>query len=307
MWSLGCILVEMHTGEPLFSGSNEYDQMMKIVEVLGIPPRHMLDQAPKTSRFFDRLSDGSYVPKRSKDGKIYKPPESRRLSDVLGVDIGGPGGRRLGEAGHTTSDYLKFKDLVLRMLDYDPKTRILPYYALQHNFFKQTTDEATNTAAGAAAAAVACGFTSSAAVSAALGGLVSSTAVQQLPALSSNTIVGGLGLGMDPGLGTGLSLSSASSFGSVVTGGPAIQQVTNDMAMLVSHSTACPQGGGDPPQIGVGPSLAGAPGSIPATHASRRIKGNRSHDDASCHHSRRHHYHTAVSDSSTWHQTETET
>ena len=38
-------------------------------------------------------------------------------------------------------DYLKFKDLVLRMLDYDPKSRITPYYALQHNFFKRTGEE----------------------------------------------------------------------------------------------------------------------------------------------------------------------
>jgi hypothetical protein len=31
------------------------------------------------------------------------------------------------------------------MLDYDPKTRIQPYYALQHSFFKKTADEGTNT------------------------------------------------------------------------------------------------------------------------------------------------------------------
>ena len=28
MWSLGCILVEMHTGEPLFSGQDEPDQVL---------------------------------------------------------------------------------------------------------------------------------------------------------------------------------------------------------------------------------------------------------------------------------------
>ena len=86
MWSLGCILVEMHVGEPLFAGSNEvgclpwmrmfllfktnwvllclqHDQMMKIVEVLGIPPKDMLDMAPKTSKFFEKTLTGDYVPK----------------------------------------------------------------------------------------------------------------------------------------------------------------------------------------------------------------------------------------------------
>lgn len=75
----------------------------------------------------------------------YKPPGSRKLHNILGVETGGPGGRRAGESGHTVADYLKFKDLILRMLDYDPKSRIQPYYALQHSFFKKTADEGTNT------------------------------------------------------------------------------------------------------------------------------------------------------------------
>uniref|UniRef100_A0A3Q0S0N3 dual-specificity kinase n=1 Tax=Amphilophus citrinellus TaxID=61819 RepID=A0A3Q0S0N3_AMPCI len=145
MWSLGCILVEMHTGEPLFSGSNEVDQMNKIVEVLGVPPSHMLDAAPKARKYFDKLSDGLWTVKKNKDVKKYKPPATRRLHEILGVETGGPGGRRAGEPGHAPCDYLKFKDLILRMLDYDPKSRITPFYALQHNFFKKTTDEGTNT------------------------------------------------------------------------------------------------------------------------------------------------------------------
>ena len=75
----------------------------------------------------------------------YKPPESRKLHDILGVETGGPGCRRLGEPGHSVSDYLKFKDLILRMLNYNPKTRITPYNALRHSFFKRTNDESTNT------------------------------------------------------------------------------------------------------------------------------------------------------------------
>lgn len=60
----------MHAGEPLFSGANEADQMNKIVEVLGLPPNHLLDQGHKARKYFDKLPDGTYVLKKTtKDGK----------------------------------------------------------------------------------------------------------------------------------------------------------------------------------------------------------------------------------------------
>ena len=143
-------------GEPLFSGGNEVDQMNKIVEVLGMPPKYLLDQAPKAKKYFHKVPDGTYVLVPPKDGKKYRLPSSRRIHEIIGVESGGPGGRRLNEQGHSVSDYLKFKDLILRMLDYDPKSRITPYYALQHSFFKKSSEDGGSLAAmGAAAAATA--------------------------------------------------------------------------------------------------------------------------------------------------------
>jgi len=43
--------------------------MNKIVEVLGVPPSHMLDAAPKARKYFDKLSDGLWTVKKNKDVK----------------------------------------------------------------------------------------------------------------------------------------------------------------------------------------------------------------------------------------------
>uniref|UniRef100_A0A8I5N1R1 Dual specificity tyrosine phosphorylation regulated kinase 1B n=1 Tax=Papio anubis TaxID=9555 RepID=A0A8I5N1R1_PAPAN len=82
------------------------DQMNRIVEVLGIPPAAMLDQAPKARKYFERLPGGGWTLRRTKELR---------------------------------------KDLVLRMLEYEPAARISPLGALQHGFFRRTADEATNT------------------------------------------------------------------------------------------------------------------------------------------------------------------
>jgi serine/threonine protein kinase len=114
--------------------------MNKIVEVLGIPPVSMLEQGAKTKRYFDRFPDGTWHLKRIKEGKKYKTPGTRTLHDVIGAEIGGPQGRRANESGHTLNDYLKFEDLILRMLTYEPKLRLKPNEALQHPFFRRPSD-----------------------------------------------------------------------------------------------------------------------------------------------------------------------
>ena len=102
MWSLGCMLIELHTGEPLFNGSNEFDQVNKIVETLGMPPASLLDRGYKTGEFFIKAQNHVGVPyyvlrKSKRSNTQYLPPGTRKLYHILGVDSGGPHGRRKGK------------------------------------------------------------------------------------------------------------------------------------------------------------------------------------------------------------------
>merc|ERR1719218_399128 len=87
---------------------------------------------------------------------LREPPRSlkqRSLNDVLGVETGGPDGRRLNEPGHSVTDYLKLKDLIMKMLSYDPAERITPFQAISHSFFGQIESAEVRTEAPGAASA----------------------------------------------------------------------------------------------------------------------------------------------------------
>jgi dual-specificity kinase/CDC-like kinase len=53
MWSLGCILAELYTGECLFLASNKYEHFALIDGVVGPFPKHMIDNSPVAKPFFD--------------------------------------------------------------------------------------------------------------------------------------------------------------------------------------------------------------------------------------------------------------
>ncbi len=57
MWSLGCIVVELFLGLPLFPGSSEYNQVSRITEMLGLPPIWMLEMGKQSGDFFEKTHD----------------------------------------------------------------------------------------------------------------------------------------------------------------------------------------------------------------------------------------------------------
>lgn len=57
MWSLGCIVVELFLGLPLFPGSSEYNQVSRITEMMGLPPTWMLEVGKQSGEFFEKTHD----------------------------------------------------------------------------------------------------------------------------------------------------------------------------------------------------------------------------------------------------------
>jgi len=100
MWSLGCIAVELFLGLPLFPGTSEYNQITRIVELLGcepfsrpqfrtylpfdrLPPQHMLDNGKQVAQFFDCYVD-SYGQKKYRLKSIEQYSRERNTQEQVG-------------------------------------------------------------------------------------------------------------------------------------------------------------------------------------------------------------------------------
>ena len=118
VWSLACVLAEMHTGAPLFPGTDAHDQLARIAALLGPPPAHML------------AADAGTPPAPA--SALARGP--RPVADVAHA-LAGIFGAAGVHAGHAGGDCAGFCDALARMLAYDPAARLTPAAALAHPFF----------------------------------------------------------------------------------------------------------------------------------------------------------------------------
>jgi len=108
VWSAGCVMAELLTGQPLFPGESGVDQLVEIIKVLGTPTREEIQAMNQTytEYKFPQIKGNPW-------SKLFKqrPPEAI--------------------------------DLVSKLLQYTPSLRLKPFEACAHPFFDELRDPNT--------------------------------------------------------------------------------------------------------------------------------------------------------------------
>ncbi|XP_055819029.1 cyclin-dependent kinase G-2-like [Solanum dulcamara] len=112
MWSLGCIMAEMLSKEPLFNGKTEVDQIDKIFRILGTPNETIWPG-------FSKLPGVKVNFVKHQFNNLRK--RFQKSTAFMGLPV-------LSEAG---------LDLLNKFLTYDPEKRITADAALNHEWFRE--------------------------------------------------------------------------------------------------------------------------------------------------------------------------
>eukprot|EP01053_Blabericola_migrator_P008143 Blabericola_migrator_1__8142@NODE_41_length_17267_cov_152_291279_g37_i0_p3_GENE_NODE_41_length_17267_cov_152_291279_g37_i0NODE_41_length_17267_cov_152_291279_g37_i0_p3_ORF_typecomplete_len541_score51_63Pkinase/PF00069_25/2_4e53Pkinase_Tyr/PF07714_17/1_9e26Pkinase_fungal/PF17667_1/2_9e07Kinaselike/PF14531_6/5_1e05Kdo/PF06293_14/0_00062RIO1/PF01163_22/0_12_NODE_41_length_17267_cov_152_291279_g37_i01519916821 len=120
MWSFGCILVELYTGQLLFQTHEHFEHLAMMERIIGTIPKHMLQKA------HDLNTQGAkYATNR---GTLAWPPATASSASIKLVES-------LDSLElHIGANYIEFLDLVKSLLQIDPASRPTPQELLQHPF-----------------------------------------------------------------------------------------------------------------------------------------------------------------------------
>ncbi|KAJ1288969.1 hypothetical protein BS78_02G129700 [Paspalum vaginatum] len=124
IWSVGCILVELCSGETLFQTHENLEHLAMMERVLGPLPRHMLERADQHAEKYvrrGRLNWPEGATTRESIRSVLKLP---RLQNLV-----------MQHVDHSAGDLI---DLLKRLLAYEPSSRLTAQEALSHRFFTRS-------------------------------------------------------------------------------------------------------------------------------------------------------------------------
>lgn len=123
IWSIGCILIEFHTGDALYQTHDNLEHLAMMELVCGRIDGKIIRQCSKAAQKMFRPT-----------GRLdYPTRETSRDSRKFVKNM-----KSLGEMLPPTSEFNNaFCDLLQRIFRYDPATRITAHEALHHPFFQQ--------------------------------------------------------------------------------------------------------------------------------------------------------------------------
>ncbi|SAL98965.1 hypothetical protein [Absidia glauca] len=124
IWSIGCMLIEFFTGEPLFQTHDNLEHLAMMQIVLGKIPHTMICKSKLNGQTYFKKDHLLYPAPETKPENIKYVNTLRPLYKIIPTSL---------SKGHVL-----FLDLLERILVYDPRTRISASEALQHPFLHHT-------------------------------------------------------------------------------------------------------------------------------------------------------------------------
>ncbi|KAK2982617.1 hypothetical protein RJ640_014996 [Escallonia rubra] len=125
IWSIGCILVELCSGEMLFQTHENLEHLAMMERVLGPFPDHMIRRANRGAEKYFRRSRLNWPEGAVSRESIKAVKKLDRLKNMLSQ-----------YAGYPRSSLV---DLLHGLLEFDPSKRLTARQALDHQFFRTPT------------------------------------------------------------------------------------------------------------------------------------------------------------------------
>ncbi|XVF89224.1 hypothetical protein PTKIN_Ptkin19aG0112800 [Pterospermum kingtungense] len=123
LWSVGCILIELCTGEALFQTHENLEHLAMMERVLGPIPEHMIRRANRgAEKYFRRGTRLNWPEGAVSRESIRAVKKLDRLKNMV--------------SQHVESSRHSLGDLLEGLLTYDPSQRLTAHQALNHPFFK---------------------------------------------------------------------------------------------------------------------------------------------------------------------------